>query len=167
MFTLMVYELSRHQETQKELREELLSVENPLLYGHESQSSIPIPTPDSLARLPFLGCVIKESLRLRTQTPNLAPRVTPPNRQSTVGILDNLPPGIRVGTYGWWLNRKPNVFPDPNVWEPERWLSGGPEASALREKWLFAFGGGSRGCVGQQVAMERKFIIIMLSRRHF
>lgn len=154
MFTYMVYELSRHQDIQKELCDDLLGVANPFLYRGSTQSSTPIPAPADLEGLTWLESVIKESLRLRTQTPNLAPRVTPPNRRSSVGFLCNLPPGIRIGTYGWWLNRNPDVFPDPDTWEPRRWQSGGPDAAALREKWLFAFGGGSRGCIGEQIAMD-------------
>ncbi|OAA80517.1 cytochrome P450 family protein [Akanthomyces lecanii RCEF 1005] len=141
MFTYMVYELSRRQDIQKDLCEELLGIANPFLYNGITESSMPILA--DLEGLPCLESVIKESLRLRTQTPNLAPRVTPPNRRSSVGFLCNLPPGIRIGTYGWWLNRNPDVFPDPDTWEPRRWLGGGPDAAALRDQWLFAFGGGS------------------------
>ncbi len=152
MFTYMVYELSRRQDIQKDLCEELLGIANPFLCNGITESSMPILA--DLEGLPCLESVIKESLRLRTQTPNLAPRVTPPNRRSSVGFLCNLPPGIRIGTYGWWLNRNPDVFPDPDTWEPRRWLGGGPDAAALRDKWLFAFGGGSRGCIGEQIAMD-------------
>lgn len=157
MFTYMIYELSRHEAIQQELRQELLTIEVPFVYDENSASSISIPSPKSLESLPFLDCVIKESLRLRNNAPNLDPRLTPAHGESKVGMLANLPPGVRIGTYGWLLNRNPDVYPNPESWEPRRWQSGGPEAAAQRQAWLFAFGGGSRGCIGQYAAMECKF----------
>ncbi|UNI23078.1 Unspecific monooxygenase [Purpureocillium takamizusanense] len=154
MFTYMIYELSRHEKIQDQLRQEFLAIEAPFLYDGSLQPCIALPSPQSLERLPFLDCVIKESLRLRNNAPNLDPRVTPAKPHCKVGLLTNLPPGVRVGTYGWCLNRNAEVFPRPESWEPHRWQCGGPEAAARRGQWLFAFGGGSRGCIGQQVAME-------------
>ncbi|KAJ3494290.1 hypothetical protein NLG97_g4177 [Lecanicillium saksenae] len=154
MFTYMVYELSRHPAIQRDLRQELLTIQVPFVFDCNSSASLEIPSPQSLEHLPFLDCVIKESLRLRNNAPNLDPRLTSAHGVSKVGALSNLPPGVRIGTYGWCLNRNADVYPNPDSWEPRRWQSGGSEAAALRQAWLFAFGGGSRGCIGQQAAME-------------
>lgn len=156
MFTYMIYELSRHETIQNQLRQELLAMKAPFVFYGDNPSSMAIPSPQSLEELPFLDCVIKESLRLRNNAPNLDPRLTPAHGTSKVGALSDLPPGTRIGTYGWCLNRNPEVYPNPDSWEPHRWQSGGPEAAAARQAWLFAFGGGSRGCIGQQAAMECK-----------
>ena len=34
-----------------------------------------------------------------------------------------LPPGAIVGTQAWSMHRDPDVFPHPDVFEPERWLA--------------------------------------------
>lgn len=47
------------------------------------------------------------------------------------------------------LNNHPEVFPDPHVFRPERWI----EARARGEnlyKHLATFGKGSRGCLGMK-----------------
>ncbi|RYP90234.1 hypothetical protein DL770_003655 [Monosporascus sp. CRB-9-2] len=150
-FTYMIYELSRHMDVQRELRKELHSIDNPF---RDTSNHTGLPASEALERLPFLDAIIKESLRLRNTSPNLDPRVSPAHCTSHLGRISCLPPGIRVGTYGWWLNRNPHVYPDPDSWRPNRWLRGGSEDAAVLNRWLFAFSSGSRGCVGQPIAME-------------
>lgn len=150
----MLYEISRHPEAQEELRRELLSINTPFYYDENDPSANQLPPSEHLQELPFLNAVIKEGLRLRNNTPGMDPRVTPTNQKSTIGPYKNLPPGIRVGTYGWCLHRLGDVFPDPLTWNPRRWLSVEGRDSERQGSWYFAFSGGSRGCVGQQVAME-------------
>ncbi|KAK3939384.1 cytochrome P450 [Diplogelasinospora grovesii] len=172
-FTYVIYEISRHQDAQDELRRELLSIENPFVYTETSRS---MPEPAALERLPFLNAVIKEGLRLRNNTPGSDPRVTPTHRAtSSVGPVENLPPGVRVGAYAWCIHRNPDVFSNPTQWDPSRWIDthsrGGvdsgigsevssdsdrrpKEKGSKPDKWFFAFSGGSRGCVGQQTAVE-------------
>ncbi|KAM4064620.1 cytochrome p450 [Hirsutella rhossiliensis] len=158
MVTYMIYEISRHKGIQEQLRKELLLATNTPKLSSQPLSSI--PPSNRLERLVLLNCVIMESLRLRNNAPNLDPRLAPAHGRSEVGALSNVPPGVRIGTYGWLLNRNPEVFPEPEQWQPNRWKSGGPKAAALRNQWLFAFGGGSRGCVGQQVAMELMRLLV-------
>lgn len=153
VFTYMVYELSHHPEIQSELREELRSIINPLL-----DADIPTNIPDSqtLERLPLLGAVVKECLRLRNTSPNTDPRVTPVHCSCRIGSLENVPPGTRICSFGWCLHRNPNVYADPLTWDPKRWLEGGCDDAAAAKKWFFAFGAGSRKCIGQHIAVERK-----------
>ena len=59
--------------------------------------------------------------------------------QTTVGILQNLV-----------LTRNPDIFPDPDTFNPDRWLREGD-----RSKYSFAllpFGFGPRSCIGQRFA---------------
>ncbi|XPS69800.1 Unspecific monooxygenase [Ascochyta lentis] len=152
VFTYMVYELSHHPKVQRELREELRTIENPLL-GVNSPTDI--PESQALEHLPLLGAVVKECLRLRNTSPNADPRVTPAHSSSRIGRLDDVPPGTRVCSFGWCLHRNPDVFADPLTWDPHRWLEGGcGDAAAAAKKWFFAFGAGSRNCIGQNLALE-------------
>lgn len=148
----MLYELSRRPEVQRELRSELQAVENPF------SDSTGLPDSKILENLPLLAAVIKESLRLRNTAPNNDPRVSPVHSIARFGRISNLPPRTRVGTYGWWLNRNPDVYQDPNSWAPERWIAEKSKSidAASLNKWIFAFSTGSRGCIGQPIAMECK-----------
>lgn len=153
VFTYMIYELSQHPEIQSELREELRSVDNPLL-GAECHTNI--TDSQTLYQLPLLGAVIKECLRLRNTSPNADPRVTPSHSASRIGTLANVPPSTRVCSFGWCLHRNPIVYTDPLKWDPKRWLEGSNDDPAAAKKWFFAFGAGSRQCIGQHVALERE-----------
>ena len=46
--------------------------------------------------------------------------------------------------------KDPSIFPDPDVFRPERWLDSPPEQIQLMEKYFIPFGRGSRMCVGMK-----------------
>ena len=46
----------------------------------------------------------------------------------------------------WMMHRNEDIFPDPDKFNPERWLD--PSAARTLERNLVAFGKGSRMCVG-------------------
>jgi cytochrome P450 len=59
------------------------------------------------------------------------------------------------------LHTDPNIYPDPFSFRPERWLEN-PKLT----RHLFAFGRGSRNCVGMNLATsELYFGLAMLWRR--
>ncbi|KAI0554427.1 cytochrome P450 [Xylaria curta] len=152
VLTYMIYEISHHQEIQNELRAELRSADNPLL--DNAGDGTDIPASDILERLPLMSAIIKESLRLRNTSPSADPRVTPAHCTSRIGLIPNVPPKTRVCSYGWCLHRNPDVYSNPLSWNPKRWLCGGCDDAALAKKWFFAFGAGSRNCIGQNIALE-------------
>lgn len=164
VFTYIVYELSHHSKIQSALREELRTIKNPFF---DSETPTDIPDSNALERLPLLGAVIKESLRLRNTSPNADPRVTPSNSACTVGTLNNVPPNTRVCSYGWCLHRNPDVYHDPLTWDPYRWLEGGSDDAAAAKKWFFAFGAGSRKCIGQHIAVERMYFMFLFPSSPF
>jgi cytochrome P450 len=48
----------------------------------------------------------------------------------------------------WIMHLNASIFPDPYNFDPTRWLD--PEKARYLEKYLVAFGKGSRQCVGMQ-----------------
>jgi len=48
----------------------------------------------------------------------------------------------------WKMHRNPTIFPDPETFDPTRWLD--PAKARYLEKYLVAFGKGSQQCVGMQ-----------------
>ncbi len=103
--------------------------------------------------------MIEESLRLRGTLPTPNPRVTPSCKESKIGSYDGLPGGVRVSSFVWCLHRNDAVFPDSEHWRPERWL-GQLGDQAEQEKWFWTFGGGSRMCLGDNLAMESESHIV-------
>jgi cytochrome P450 len=53
-----------------------------------------------------------------------------------------------VGMSSWMMHRNSSIFPNPDVFEPERWID--PIATRRLEKYLVAFSKGSRQCVGMK-----------------
>ncbi|KAI4214319.1 MAG: hypothetical protein LQ351_003072 [Letrouitia transgressa] len=151
-YTFVVYEISRHQEAQRELHKELESLPKPLKLPLGPSTS-DLPTAAELESLPLLNAMIKESLRLRGTLPTPNPRVTPLDKVSTIGPYESIPGGIRISSFAWCLHRNEKVFPDCENWRPERWLG---ELGDLgeQERWFWTFGSGSRMCVGDSLAIE-------------
>jgi cytochrome P450 len=73
-----------------------------------------------LPRLTFLTGVMQETLRLYPPAWILTRRSTAPARLGGVA----LPEGASLFFAPYGLQRDPDVFPDPAVFDPDRWLTG-------------------------------------------
>jgi cytochrome P450 len=72
-----------------------------------------------------------------------------------------LPPGVHVTPCLYLAHRRPELWPDPTAFRPERFLDGAPAPYA----WL-PFGGGVRRCVGAAFAtMELHEVLRAVVRR--
>lgn len=158
--------LSEHPDVQTRLRDELRSVPHPF-FSCSGTSQPSLPSPRSLECLPYLHAVIKESLRLRgaVATPN--PRLTP--RGTTIALGDHfkIPSGVRISTYAWCLHRNEHVFPNAEAFSPERWLDRDKATAEQMERWFWAFGSGSRMCLGRNLAMEMIRYVVVAIYTHF
>ncbi|KAK5122380.1 hypothetical protein LTR85_003964 [Meristemomyces frigidus] len=79
----------------------------------------------------------------------------------------HIPEGTIVGVNPWVTQHDPEVFPNPEVFEPERWLATGKnkEQLAMMERSFFSFGAGSRVCIGKNISLiEIRKIIPQLLR---
>ena len=63
------------------------------------------------------------------------------------------------------LHRRPKLWPDPQRFDPERFT---PEREAARPRFAYIpFGGGPRGCIGNQFAMlEAQLIVATIAQRY-
>ncbi|OQE47090.1 hypothetical protein PENCOP_c001G00455 [Penicillium coprophilum] len=111
--------------------------------------------------LPYLAAVIKESLRMYPPVPGRLPRIVPPQGESYDGKF--IPGGTTVSISPYTIHRDPLLFPEPNIFKPERWL--GDNTPEL-ERAIIAFGGGSRMCPGIHLAyLEMHMTLAMLFSR--
>jgi cytochrome P450 len=148
--SFLVYELARHPDALARLTEELDRV----LGGAP-------PTPEQLEReLPYLDMVLDEVLRL------YPPAWVGPRR----AMVDFEFGGYRVpaGTYvhysSWASHRIPEVFPDPELFIPERFTR--ERKAALPRGAYVPFGAGSRICIGKRFGQtEVKLVAAILLQR--
>ena len=103
--------------------------------------------PAALDALPYLDAVVREGLRVDAPIPMSLPRVVPAGGRTVSGAA--LPGGTVVSCQPYTLHRlDTRVFPEPDVFRPERWLD--EEGAQERNQLFFAFAAGGRGCIGKQ-----------------
>jgi cytochrome P450 len=112
--------------------------------------------PDAIARLPYLEAVCNETLRLHPVAGSVARTLTRPMQ---LGAW-SLPAGVAVSPSIIGLHRRPDLYPEPEVFRPERFLD---RTFAAYE--YMPFGGGHRRCIGAAFASyELKIVLGTLLR---
>jgi cytochrome P450 len=153
-----------------EIRDQLMTL---LLAGHETTATglawafdLLLRHPAALARLVaeidageedrYLRAVVSEALRLRPVVPLAGRRLA-----SELQVGDRvLPPGTDVTPAIWLAHTRPDRYPEPYAFRPERFLDGAPATYA----WV-PFGGGVRRCLGAAFAeMEMRVALAEVLR---
>ncbi|KAI0194578.1 putative cytochrome P450 [Astrocystis sublimbata] len=138
----------------------------------ELVQAMPDPTSPTLPwaqleRLPFLTAVILEGLRLSFGSVQRLPRVS---RQADIQFRSwRIPAGSAVSMDAYHMHSNPGIFPSPNDFDPDRWLGNprGPDNVHPLSFYLVSFARGSRGCLGQHLAMMDMYVALAtLFRRH-
>jgi cytochrome P450 family 135 len=151
--------------TDLELRDELMTL---LLAGHETTATALSWTlerlvrhPDVVAELrrerrggedsPYLEATIKEALRLRPVVTAVGRHLTAP-----LQIGDRvLPAGVSINPSIYLLHRRPDLYPEPGAFRPERFLENPPGTY----QWI-PFGGGVRRCLGASFALFEMKVVL-------
>ncbi|MDI1435327.1 cytochrome P450 [Polyangium sorediatum] len=116
------------------------------------------PEPEALAKAPYLEAVCNETLRLRPPSPGVGRKLNTPMRIAGY----DLPAGAGVFAQIIWAHHDPAVFPESEVFRPERFL----ERTYSPFEFL-PFGGGNRRCIGAAFALyEMKLVLGTLLRRY-
>jgi len=117
----------------------------------------------TLEKLPYLTGVIKEGLRISYGVICRLPRVTPEPGAEFNGYL--VPAGTIVGLSAWMMHRNEDVFPNPDKFDPSRWLD--PVTVRVLDKHLVPFGKGQRQCIGIPLAYCELYVTLGTIFRHF
>ncbi|KAE9395104.1 cytochrome P450 [Gymnopus androsaceus JB14] len=164
--TWALFSLSRHQEIQTKLREELLSVPTEK------------PSMDVLNELPYLDAFVRETLRLYTPLTNVArialqDDIIPlahPITDSDGVVHDSLPvrkdQPLIIAVLG--VNTDKTLWgSDAYEFRPDRWLKIPDDVHTIPGVWsnLMTFWGGSRACIGWRFSIiEMKALLFTLVR---
>lgn len=167
--------------TDIELRDELVTL---LLAGHETTASaltwalywihfLPevrekliaeLATADlndakGIQRLPYLNAVCSETLRIYPIAPITSPRTT---KMSLPLMGYNLPVGTTVAPCIYLTHRRPELYPNPQAFQPERFLD-----RQFSPYEYLPFGGSNRRCLGMTFALfEMKLVLSTLLTRY-
>jgi cytochrome P450 len=148
-----------------ELRDELMTL---LVAGHETTANSLAWAFERLARTPgglervagdaaYAEAAVRETLRLRPVIAVVARRLT---RAAEIGGRA-LPEGTVVTPCILLVHRRPEVYPDPDAFRPERFLERPPGTYT----WI-PFGGGVRRCIGATFAqMEMQVVLRRIAER--
>jgi hypothetical protein len=172
--TYAMHELSQRQALQSTLRKELTTAALPLTYPlqHQSLSTSILRRLDGL---PLLDAVVTETLRLHASGPGPQRRLVPKGGTTIDGYF--IPAGVTVSSSPYVLHRSEDVYPEAELWKPERWMmptadstphqaaTGGEGGKGLEDgtaahdprRWFWAFGSGGRMCVGNHFALVGTF----------
>lgn len=119
------------------------------------------PGVEDLPKLPYLGMVLAESMRLYPPT-WIFIRIA--QEEDTLPSGAVIPAGSKIYLCQYVMQRHPRYFPDPERFDPERFTD-----TAKKERpqfTYFPFGGGSRVCIGEHFAkMEATLILSSIAQR--
>jgi cytochrome P450 len=133
-----LYWLVRHPAVVARLREELEGKSDP-------------------TKVAYLQAVCDETMRLHPIVPDVVRKL---NRPMTLGGFD-VPSGHDIGVAICAIHADPNVYPEPQTFDPERFLSKRPSPFEF-----LPFGGGHRRCLGAAFSdYEMKIVLAAIVSR--
>ena len=148
--TWVVYRLLQNPDVQTKAQAEAAAV-----IGNGSERSQ--LSAEQIAELGYLDVVIKETARLNPVLPIVIRYLEAPAR---IGDCD-LPAGCLVSPCIYLTHRRPDVWPEPETFKPERFID-----RHVDPYTFFPFGGGLRHCLGAAFAgYEMKIVMARLLSR--
>uniref|UniRef100_A0A1I8P471 Cytochrome P450 n=1 Tax=Stomoxys calcitrans TaxID=35570 RepID=A0A1I8P471_STOCA len=148
-----LYELALNPEVQEKLRQEIIDV----LKKHQNQVSY-----ECIKEMHYMDMVVAETLRKYSVTPHLVRTCVNDYQVPNTNIV--LEKGLRVILPVDAIHRDPDLYPDPEKFDPERFL---PEEQAKRHPSSYLpFGDGPRNCIGMRFGkMQARVGLISLLRK--
>ncbi|HZG09130.1 MAG TPA: cytochrome P450 [Allosphingosinicella sp.] len=147
--TAAIASLIDHPEWQDEVRAELATVD------------LAEPTLEQLAALPITEAVLNEAMRLHAPLGSIPRFTVKPVPVSGVVV----PAGRHVIVSPDFVHRSPEHWPNPELFQPQRFLCSKTVAERHRFAWV-PFGGGAHKCLGYHFAyLQAKILLAHLLRK--
>ncbi|XP_035713527.1 cytochrome P450 4c3 [Folsomia candida] len=145
-WTILMLSFHENQLHQKLIQEELDGI-----FGADKNPNI---TSSDVSKMKYLDYCIKETLRIWPSVPVFLRHLS-----EDLKIGENiLPKGITIGISSYFVHRDPNVFPNPEVFDPMRFS---PENLVGRNPFAYIpFSAGPRNCIGQKFALLEEKIVL-------
>lgn len=148
-----LYFLGIYHDIQEKVFQEVLDI-----FGHDLYRNI---TSEDLRQMKYLECVIKETLRIYPPGPFILRKNL---HEVKIGNC-LIPAGSSLVVAIYSIHHNPEVFENPEVFDPNRFL---PENCQNRHPYAFLpFSAGPRNCIGQKYAMLEMKTILADIIRHF
>lgn len=132
--TWSLFELGHHPEVQEHVYEELQKI-----FGDSDRP----PTYQDLMDMTYLKRVVQEALRLYPSVPVISRRF-----ETDMHLREYVVPAhTEIVLVLYHIHRNPDIFPEPEKFDPDRFL---PEAVEKRHPFAYIpFSAGQRNCVGE------------------
>ncbi|XP_050514474.1 cytochrome P450 4d2-like [Diabrotica virgifera virgifera] len=142
-----LYALAENPDVQKKLYNEIVDT-----LGSDKNMDLTI---SNLNDLKYLDIVVKEAFRKYPPVPMIERKIVEDMDLDATTV----PKGTDVSIFLYGMNHDPKVFPNPDKFEPERFL---PESISSRHTFAYLpFSAGPRNCIGQKFAVyEVKLSVI-------
>ncbi|CAL7950313.1 unnamed protein product [Xylocopa violacea] len=149
-----LYELAQHQDIQDKLREEIRET---------YQKNDGVLTYQAIKDMKYLDKVFKETLRKYPVLPLLTRNAS--EKYTFKGTKITVEKGTKLWIPVYGIQKDPNVYPDPENFDPERFND---VAEATRHPMAYLpFGSGPRNCIGSRFAYyQSKVGITTIIRNH-
>ncbi|XP_046358280.2 ultra-long-chain fatty acid omega-hydroxylase-like isoform X3 [Haliotis rufescens] len=141
-----LFTMASKPEFQTRIQKEL----DTLLDGRESKHI----TWDDIPKMEYLTRCLKEGMRFHSPVPAILRKLE--NPMDIDGKV--FPVGTLVGINIWKVHHNPEVWEDPDVYDPDRFL---PENIKKKDTYAYIpFSAGPRNCIGQHFALNEQKVML-------
>ncbi|KAI0017858.1 benzoate 4-monooxygenase cytochrome P450 [Xylariomycetidae sp. FL0641] len=119
-----------------------------------------------LEQIPYIWAIIHESLRMMPGVSHRSARIAREEdlvyRSEDGSVEWVIPRGTPIGMTSMINHWNEALFPNPDEFNPDRWLLDNGQPNHALEKRLIAFSRGTRDCIGRQLAYCEIYIMVAL-----
>ncbi|KAJ6552794.1 benzoate para-hydroxylase [Mycena capillaripes] len=154
--TALIYFVKTHPHVHRKLTAEL----------EQAIDQKDVPTHSQVKDLEYLQAVINEGLRHYATMATGLPRLVPVGGMTFLG--QSIPAGTEISVPAFTIQHYDDIWGDPDVFRPERWLES-PEKRKYLSRYLLTFGKGPRACVSayaSHIVIRTQLILATVIHRY-